>query len=182
MYNIKRLFFIISILGTIILLNGCIKRVNSTEDIQLFEVKGYDIIFSMPGNWRENICANEEIDMQCNDGNSYMITFAYNKTDLAKNQVPKDIYDFHTNDIMTKRDNIVIDNKENMRKIGGKTIISNFFTGEINGNKNCYYINLVDFGEKSDKFVCVLFTAKPSYGEKKIKEWDKILEDSYLNI
>ena len=142
-------------------------------------VGNYNIDISFPKNWKAET-DSKPFDLQCSNGNSYASIFVYYKVDLAEGQNPLDLFHIQNNDILSKRSNVEIINKEQTEKRDKKQIHSILYSAEKDGIKNYYYCNLVEFGEDTDRFVWVLFTAIPSYSLANIDIWKKIVASAVL--
>lgn len=166
-----RSFFAVFLIFAI--LTGCSTILDRLQNVEtVFEIPEYnlkitaDIDFERvdAGNW----------DLQITDGNCYISVMAYSDIDLAENQTAKDVYDFHNDDMLSRRDNAFIVKDETTETLTDKTIVKTVYSAENNGNKNYYSSYLVEFKDE-ETFAWVLVTGTPSYIENNSEKLDGIV-------
>ena len=137
----------------------------------------YNIRFHLPEDWREKPI--ETWDLHYTNGNSWFNVYIYSYIDLAKDQTPMDMFEYHNKNLAEPRDNFqeVVD--KDIKLLNNEFVSSKLFSGEADGMKNWYYCALVDFGEGED-FAWVLFTATPSYLKSHIEMYNDILYSAEL--
>ncbi len=154
--------------------------VSSTESQEeKFVIDYYDIVVPTEGDWKD-VTEGKPFDLQLHDGNSYYSVMAYKYVDLAEGQTPEDIYEWHNEDIMGKRDNSQLITADIVTKMDGKCITKRMYSAERDGNKNYYVSYLVDF-EEEETFAWVLVTATPTTMMKNSDKYHKMVENMSVN-
>ena len=166
---------------TMLLSCGCVNRNNkNAKQEQTYTVEGHDIAITLSGEWRQSFSENENISIQFTDNHSYLTIIAYQRNTLPEDKTAEKLYEFHKNDIISKRKNVKTEVKKQTRMIKGKTITSEYIIADFDDIKSGYYINLIEFDKNKEQLAFVLFTAQPQKGLKKIPDWDKIIADISL--
>lgn len=143
------------------------------DEMNVVQIEGYGIEMEFPSDW-DDITNGTQFDLKCTNKNCYFGAFVYYDIDLAKEQTPYDIFEIQNDDLLSRRENIEFIG-DDFIEVNGKSIHSMHYYGESDGKKNHYYFNLVEFENKSDKFVWILFTGYPSVAQKQMEEWSKII-------
>ncbi|WFO16486.1 hypothetical protein M601_001330 [Cellulophaga baltica 4] len=79
-------------------------------------------------------------------------------------------------DIMSRRENVKMEVDIYTKKYDEQTMYQAIYTADLKTNKNLYSFNVIDFGEDTDTFIFVLFSAIPSYGFQNMQTWNDILK------
>lgn len=144
-------------------LTGCLPLdlATATYDEKEFTIEDYGVSFTATTEWEES--EDTPFDLQISDNNSYFSVMAYNQIDLAEDQTPESIYEWHNEDIFSRRENVKIIEDYTTYTNNGKTITSTLYSAEFDEGKNYYYSFLVTFDDNEDVFAWVLVTGVPSY-------------------
>lgn len=134
---------------------------NNAATDRKFKVEGYDITLTASKEWEKS--ADTSFDLQIGNGSSYLSIMAYDKIDLAERETPEDIYDWHNEDLFSRRDNVKLVEEPVTYTSNGKVITRTMYSAERDGVKNYYCSCLVTFEDDEDVFAWVILTGTPSY-------------------
>lgn len=145
---------------------------------QVIAVDGYDIEVGFRDGWERRSDGETAFDLQCiyGDDDACASFFYFYYVDLTEDTTAEDVFEIQNQEIIGKRDHVVILEEASERKSGDKTIQSLLFSAENEGHKNYYYTHFVEFGKGSDQFAWVLFTCMPSDMDKFRAEFDEIID------
>ncbi len=175
----KRMVILGVLMLAVTMLTGCLPLMvreelqESLVEEEKFTVDGYGITITTPGNWEKE--EDTSFDIQLHDGQAYFGVMAYRLIDLPEGGVPKDYYDWHNEDIFSRRENLKVIEEAVTESCNGKTITRAVYSAERDGNKNYYYSCLVTFDD-SDVFAWVIVTAVPSEFENRREEYAAMIE------
>lgn len=127
-----------------------------------FLVPGYNLQIMADDTYSEK--TGGSFDLQLTNNSAYISVMAYNYSDLDEGTTARDLYDFHNEDITSKRDAVNTVEETYAFTLPQAEVIHGVFTAEKEGNKNYYASYLFDFPEK-ETVAWVLVTAIPSYYE-----------------
>lgn len=136
-------------------------KVNGVSADETFEIEAYHLTLKTDDKWVKTDAEN--FDVQISDGNSRLSVMAYRDIDLAEGQTPAGLYTWHTEDLLSRRENVETVEGTKTQKRAGKTMQYSLHSAERNGNKNYYLSCLVTFDDQDEVFVWVLYNGTPSY-------------------
>ncbi|MDF2541416.1 MAG: hypothetical protein K0S47_1134 [Herbinix sp.] len=169
----RRILYIFIVL-VITMLNACNRITSDSENVYLIE--DYDVSFTFPGDWEDT--KGEVFDLQCTDEDAYASIFVYNKIDLSEGQTTEDLFHIQNEDLLGKRENVKLVSEENTYETGNKQIHEVMYSAELDGIKNNYYFNLIEFDEEAEVFAWVLFTSVPLETKINMDTWKKIISSA----
>lgn len=129
----------------------------------VFTVDDYNLQITADSTFQNS--RSENFDLQIDNNNAYIGIMAYKYIDLAQNSSPQDIYDWHNEDIFSRRENVTVIEPPQTQSFPQGTIVRTLYSAESSDAKNYYVSYLVDFPEE-ETFAWVIVTALPSYFEK----------------
>lgn len=163
----------LSLLIICLMLTGCsfVGPIGEKKDV-IFEIPFYKLSLTANESFEKD---NEDSnwDLQLTNGNAYISIMAYKYIDLAEDQSPKEIYDWHNEELFSKRDNVSVVKEAVTETEADRTIIKTRYSAENDGSKNYYDSYLLDF-KNDEVFAWVLVTGTPSYIES-TKELEDIV-------
>ncbi len=142
------------------------------------EITDYNLQITADSKFKD--AKSESWDLQLSDGMSYISVMAYSYSDLAEGQTPKDLYNYHNDDLFSRRENVSVIEKEKAEKTSTANVVKTRFSAEKDSSKNYYDSFLFEF-EKGEVFAWVLISATPSYLEKNTNELHNIVYSLTLN-
>ena len=156
-------------------MSGCNSQFSNIQDKKekTFKVYGYDLKITANSNFKDD-SEDSPWDLQITNNNVYLSVMAYEYIDLSEGQSPKDLYDFHNEDLFSRRENVSVIEEEATQTLTGKNITKTRYSAEADGNKNYYDTYLIDFTE-SEVFAWVLVTGTPSYLKNNTEELESIV-------
>lgn len=174
----KKLLAVTLILIMTALVSGCSQMVLTGKTVEMLHtIEDYQVSFLLPSSWKR-IPEEKVFDLQCKDGTSFMSVFVYEQSDLARNQTPEQVYEIQKQDIMGKRDRVILEQDFLPMQMDDKMIVRELFTADKNGNRNAYYCSMITFSKEGGPVVFVVFTAQPEDAKGKMQEWTRILKSS----
>lgn len=141
---------------------GMPEEENETKE-KVFNIEDFGLTLKTDESFRLSD-GGENFDLQITDGNCYISFMVYKKIDLAEEQTPESVYDYHISDMFSRRENVTVISEKSYGVYAGRDVIHSRYSAELNGNKNWYDMYLVDF-KGEDTFAWVLVTAMPSHLE-----------------
>ncbi|WP_282116388.1 hypothetical protein [Cellulophaga baltica] len=145
----------------------------SNDNLVVHKTKKGKVEFLLD-NWTDE--KQDLFDLQCTDGDANMSVFVHNSKDLKTGTTKKEVLNMYIKDIMSRRENVKMEVDVYTKKYDEQTMYQAIYTADLKTNKNLYSFNVIDFGEDTDTFVFVLFSAIPSYGFQNMQNWNDILK------
>ena len=157
--------------GSVTTPTGAITEEHTTESIaaSVPERSGQVIVFatrqielSIPGGWFANE-AEHPYDLQYIAPRQTMNTgvFVYDSGEFQEGMTPQEVFQFHLEDLGSKRTNFTALSPQATKVIEDKTITSALFSGEKDGEENYYQFTLIEFADDTDLFLVLLQVSLP---------------------
>lgn len=143
-------------------------------DTNEFYIDDYDIYLTTDSDWEE--ADPGSFDLKITNNDCYFGVMAYNSVDLAKKWTPETLYEWHNEDVFSRRQNVEIIDPCISYSKDGKNYTYTLFSAEKDDDKNYYGSCMITFDSTDEKMVWVLFAALPSYV---IENEDYILDIIY---
>lgn len=146
-------------MAMVMMFTGCA----SEEAAKEFNVSGFGINLTATESWEES--ADTPFDIQITNGKCYVSVMAYKTADVEAYYTPLEIYDWHNEDIFSRRDDMEIVEELTTYAGTGKTITKTLYSAVNEDVENHYLSCLVTFDDNPDVFAWVLVSTMPSYME-----------------
>ncbi len=150
---------------------------NQKED-EVFKISEYDIEVKTSAGWTKMEETN--FDLQCMSPSKDMIMsiFVYRDEDLKSDQTPEKLFREQTDELLSKRKNVLELEGFEVETAKNKVIYSMLCSADRDGGSGNYYqFYLIDF-EGADTMAWILFTGLPTVVSNGEGEIDKIISNT----
>ncbi|MBN2340417.1 MAG: hypothetical protein JXX29_00555 [Deltaproteobacteria bacterium] len=132
-----------------------------------YKTKDMAATLQFPKGWYENT-DEHPYELQCHSELRNMTTgvFVYQMVDLSNDYTPRKLLDYQINDLMSKRKNTGVVEKETTFKDEGKTITQVVYSGDKGVSKHYYVFSLIEFGKPELPVLVTIQVAVPSQWKK----------------
>jgi hypothetical protein len=171
----KQFLVIILVLSVFLSSCGFIARDGESDSSQVFAVPGYNIELTCPAGWEQTETSNFDLKLINDDGTIQLSVFGYMEIDLNEDTPPEDLFQIQNSDLLDKRDNVAAVEEPTVVEKDGRLLYSALYSGERDGSKNYYYMNMVHYTQ-TGHIAWILFNGVPSSVTTNRETLDQILE------
>ncbi len=157
----KKFYCVLLLICTVLSASGCADLLPAqTPRETVFPIDAYHLQITADSSFKSVEVSN--FDLQITNGSVYLSVMGYHYIDLPTDSAPIDYYNFHNEDMFSRRQNVAVIEEAKTESSAERTLIRTLYSAEKDGVKNYYASYLVDFPE-AGVFAWVLVTSTPSY-------------------
>ncbi len=171
----KRIRLTVFLLLACLLFTGCsfLKGLADSVTEKTFEVLDYGLEITTDMTFKIEDSEDNPWDLQITDGYVYVSIFAYRYSEI-EGWTAEELFDFHNNDIFSKRDDVVVLAEKTTQELTDKTVTNALFSAKNDGIESYYDAYLIDF--KDDGMMAyVMTTSTPEYAKDHLQNLKDIV-------